>query len=95
MGLVDAPQKSDVAEIFYSTSIPGEICEPDDIPDITDKLTKIMKNQYQPSPQIEKFNRHNLVIKLENILNRLNNLTFKNNSTANNYKYTTNNAVGK
>ena len=67
--LILAPQKSDVAEIFYSTSIPGEICEPDNIPDITDKLAKIMKNQYQPSPQIEKFNRHNLVIELETILN--------------------------
>jgi len=66
--LILAPQKSDVAEIFYSTSIPGEICEPDDIPDITDKLTKIMKNQYQPSPQIEKFNRNNLLVKFESIL---------------------------
>ena len=37
----------------------------------------------------------NVVIELETILNRLNNLTFKNNSTANNYKYTTNNAAGK
>ena len=81
-----APLKSAIADIFYVANPPGEICEPDNIPDITDKLAKIMKNQYQPSPQIEKFNRHNLVIKLETILNRLNNLTFKNNSTANNYK---------
>jgi len=84
--LILAPLKSAIADIFYAAGVCGEICEPDNIPDITDKLTKIMKNQYQPSPQIEKFNRHNLVIKLENILNRLNNLTFKNNSTANNYK---------
>ena len=37
----------------------------------------------------------NFVIEFQTTLNRLNNLTFKNNSTANNYKYTTNNAAGK
>ena len=68
--LILAPQKSDVAEIFHSINAPGEICDPDDISSIIANIKNLIKNKdkYQASSQIEKFNRHNLIIQLETIL---------------------------
>jgi len=66
---VVAPRASGIGEMFYSENITGEISEPDDISDISNKLIRIIKNdQGRPINNIEKFNRHVLVQQLEKIL---------------------------
>jgi len=70
---VVAPRASGIGEIFYGDNISGEISEPDDIPDISNKLMRMIKNdQGHPINKIEKFNRHVLVQQLEKILISLN-----------------------
>jgi len=67
--LVLAPSKSAITETFYTAKAPGEICEPDDINGIANKLKKLMERKfYKTSFQIEKFNRRNLVTQLDKIL---------------------------
>jgi len=70
---VVAPKASSIGEIFYGDNISGEISEPDDISDISNKLMRMIKNdQGHPINKIEKFNRHVLVQQLEKILISLN-----------------------
>ena len=70
--LILAPLKSAIADIFYVANSPGEICEPDDIGNIVNKLKKLMGGNYYRIPsQIEKFNRNNLLVKFESILRNL------------------------
>jgi hypothetical protein len=64
---------SGIGEMFYSENISGEISEPDDIPGISNKLIRMIKNNQGHSiNKIEKFNRHVLVQQLEKILISLN-----------------------
>ena len=66
---VVAPRASGIGEIFYSENLSGEISEPDDISDISNKLIRMIKNdQGHAFKKIEKFNRHVLVQKFEKIL---------------------------
>ena len=66
---VVAPSASGIGEMFYSENIAGEISEPDDISDISNKLMRMIKNdQGHPINKIEKFNRHVLAQQFEKIL---------------------------
>jgi glycosyltransferase involved in cell wall biosynthesis len=66
---VVAPRASAIWEMFYSENISGEISEPDDIADISNKLIRLVKSdQNHPFQKTEKFNRHVLVQQLEKIL---------------------------
>jgi glycosyltransferase involved in cell wall biosynthesis len=70
---VVAPSASGIGEMFYSENIDGEISEPGDISDISNKLIRMIKNdQDHPNNRIEKFNRHVLVQQLEKIFISLN-----------------------
>jgi len=66
-----APLKSAIADIFYTAGAPGEICEPNDISQISIKLRKMMEQKNKFFFKVEGFNRHNLVIKLVKILRNL------------------------
>ncbi|MGZ4162129.1 MAG: glycosyltransferase, partial [Neobacillus sp.] len=69
---VVAPRASGIGEMFHAENVTGEISEPDDILDISNKLIRMINNdQGYPYNRIEKFNRHVLVKQLENILTSL------------------------
>jgi len=66
-----APLKSAIADIFYTAGAPGEICEPNDISQVSIKLKKMIEQKNKFFFKVEGFNRHNLVIKLVKILRNL------------------------
>jgi glycosyltransferase involved in cell wall biosynthesis len=54
---VVAPRASGIGEMFFNENIRGEISEPDDVSDISNKLMRMIKNdQGHAFKKIEKFN---------------------------------------